>query len=156
MKPLKFITLFFLILAYRCGKILSGFYGKFHSPGFPVNYNDFLQCSWTITVDKGFYIQLRFTVFDLEYYPKCSYDYLRVTEQGKVLGTYCGSTSERHSEAVSQLKSSGNNIRVEFVSDYSNEEKFKGFEVHYRAIGMLDICMICMLQLASARDIQYM
>ena len=143
----------FFILAYRCGKILSGLYGKFHSPGFPVNYYDFLQCSWTITVDKGFYINLRFTVFDIEYYPNCSYDYLRVTEQGKVLGTYCGSTSERHSEAISQLKSSGNNIRVEFYSDYSNEKKFKGFEAHYRAIGMLDMdAYTSILHLACVRN----
>lgn len=90
-------------------------------------------------MDKGFYVELKFTVFDVEYYPNCSYDYLKVIEQGKVLGTYCGSTEKGHSEAVSHLKSTANNIQVVFHSDYSNEEKFRGFEAHYRAVGMLHI-----------------
>ena len=120
--------------AYRCGKVLSGLYGKFYSPGFPRNYYDLLQCTWSITVQKGFYVKLRFTVFDVEYYPKCSYDYLRVIEQGTVLGTFCGSTEKHNSEAISHINSTGNNIQVVFHSDYSNEKEFRGFEVHYRAV----------------------
>lgn len=85
----------------------------------------------------GFSIRLRFTVFDVEYYPDCSYDYLRVIERGQVLGSYCGSKGQGHSEAVSEVKSTGNKIQVIFHTDYSNEEMFRGFEGHYIAVGML-------------------
>lgn len=120
---------------YRCGKMTSGLHGKFHTPGFPKNYRDFLHCTWTISVDEGFYIKLLFTVFDVEYYPNCSYDYLRLIEQGKIMGTYCGTFQQRH--AISDWKSKGNRIQLVFHSDYSNEKNFRGFEVHYRAVGKL-------------------
>ena len=81
---------------------------------------------------------LRFTVFDVEYYPNCTYDYVKIIEEGKTLRTFCGNAAKQHDEAVTDkmiLKSSGNRINFLFHSDYSNEEKFKGFEVHYRSAG---------------------
>ena len=94
-----------------------------------------MECRWRIIVDKGFYIKLRFTVFDVEFYPNCTYDYLRVIEGHKLHGTYCGSTEKGQSEAISQLKSTGNSIQVLFHSDYSNERNYKGFVAHYTAVG---------------------
>nr|WBB44917.1 mannose-binding lectin-associated serine protease precursor [Chrysogorgia stellata] len=123
---------------YRCGnkRDLSGKYGVFHSPGFPRSYPDFLQCRWTITVDSGYCIIFRFTDFDVEFYPNCTYDYVKIIEKPKTLGTYCGNREQGHAEAMALkkvVKSSGNSIELIFHSDYSNERMFMGFKVHYRA-----------------------
>ena len=104
-------------------------------------------------MEKGYRIVQRFTVFDVEFYPNCTYDYVRIVENQRTVGTYCGNAGEGHAEAVALKKlvvSSGNRIELFFHSDYSNEEMFKGFEVHYRAAGETTL-----LPLNSVRITQY-
>ena len=82
---------------------------------------------------------LRFTEFDVEYYPNCTYDYVKISESTGVLGTYCGRRGTEEDEAVPTrrdvITSSTNRVTVMFHSDFSNEEIFHGFKIHYRAAG---------------------
>ena len=61
--------------------------GVFASPYFPDDYHNFQDCQWNITAPKGYVIQLRFGVFELESNPyscgngRCSCDYVEVKEE---------------------------------------------------------------------------
>lgn len=52
--------------------------GVIKSPGYPNEYSSEQKCSYQITVPAGQQILLNFTVFDLEYDPKCKFDFLEI------------------------------------------------------------------------------
>ena len=67
------------------GVSLTGPAGTFTSPNHPSNYDNNLDCSWTITVPSGS-VTLTFDEFEVEGYSnQCSYD--RVVVRGISLST---------------------------------------------------------------------
>lgn len=117
-----------------CGGSLSGLFGQIHSPNFPERYPDNLKCNWSISVPDGFYISLNFTEFDTENYDDCSYDYVLVKVNNSLLGKYCGKDKKLYSNVPERpLELRSNLANIEFVTDHSNEELFRGFEAHYAA-----------------------
>lgn len=49
-----------------CGGAYSGISGSFASPNFPEYYNNNHSCVWTITVEAGKRVELKFLLFNLE------------------------------------------------------------------------------------------
>ena len=87
-------------------------------------------------LSDGFYISLNFTEFDTENYDDCSYDYVLVKVNNSLLGKYCGKDKKLYSNVPERpLELRSNLANIEFVTDHSNEELFRGFEAHYAAQG---------------------
>ncbi|RUS68946.1 hypothetical protein EGW08_023293, partial [Elysia chlorotica] len=61
-----------------CGGALSGDNGKFTSPDYPHNYTDGTRCVWSISVEPGKVIRLKFHEFDVENGSDCSLDWVLV------------------------------------------------------------------------------
>lgn len=53
-------------VAPRCGGQLTGSSGNLKSPGYPGNYPNDIECKWTITLPRRFYLVLAFRTFDTE------------------------------------------------------------------------------------------
>ncbi|XP_074049030.1 cubilin [Macrotis lagotis] len=70
--------------------------GDLHSPNFPSNYPNNVECIYTITVERGHQIALHFTNFSLETVAgtTCIADYVEIKDGGletsASLGTFCG------------------------------------------------------------------
>ncbi len=62
-----------------CGGIVTAPNGEIHSPKYPSNYPDNVDCSWVITVDAGHRVFFNFTDLDLESHSSCSFDYVAVS-----------------------------------------------------------------------------
>ncbi|XP_055887349.1 uncharacterized protein LOC106051286 isoform X2 [Biomphalaria glabrata] len=101
---------------------LSETFGYIVSPGYPVDYNNYLNYTWLISAEKGHLISLTFDV-DIE----SNYDYVRVFT-GRYLSfppfaTHSGSTSLQY------VISTANNILLQFSTDVSNSGP--GFRAKY-------------------------
>lgn len=62
---------------------------------------------------------------------------MQVEADGAALAVFCGK-EETDTEAVPAqrvITSPRNSLSVQFVSDFSNEERFSGFVAHYSAVG---------------------
>ncbi|XP_067665910.1 cubilin-like [Haliotis asinina] len=96
------------------------------SPGYPADYQDNMNCAWTITSSSGIVIQI--VTFDLEQSDNCRYDYLAVTTgpgtDSVVLQKLCG----RHTNVVINT---GSTATIKFHSDGSNTGQ--GFKIAYKA-----------------------
>ncbi|KAJ8397257.1 hypothetical protein AAFF_G00440910 [Aldrovandia affinis] len=101
---------------------LTGMYGTLHSPNFPESYPKEVEVTWNISIPDGFQIRLYFIHFDLEPSYLCEYDFVKVEAEQEVLATFCG-REETDTEQVPRAR-----------SDFSNEERFSGFEAHYSAV----------------------
>uniref|UniRef100_A0A096M5R1 MBL associated serine protease 1 n=1 Tax=Poecilia formosa TaxID=48698 RepID=A0A096M5R1_POEFO len=116
-------------------------YGSLESPNFPDPYPTDTRRNWTISVPDGFRITLFFSHFDLEPSYLCEYDFVKVEADGEALALFCGK-EETDTEAVPAqrvITSPRNTLSVQFVSDFSNEERFSGFVAHYSAVD-IDEC----------------
>ncbi|KAL0973546.1 hypothetical protein UPYG_G00205860 [Umbra pygmaea] len=115
---------------------LSDMYGTINSPNFPEPYPKETKVSWNISVPDGFQIRLYFQHFDLEPSYLCEYDYVKVVADGEQLAVFCGredSDTERvPGEQV--IISPRSSLNLFFRSDFSNEERFLGFESHYSTV----------------------
>jgi len=112
--------------------------GVFASPYYPENYHNFQDCQWNITAPKGYVIQLRFGVFELESNPyscgnsRCSCDYVEVKEESvkadvTTLGRYCMTKLP-----LPIIQSSTNKMMVTFYSDHVISAK--GFNASYTSV----------------------
>ncbi|XP_069473581.1 mannan-binding lectin serine protease 1 isoform X3 [Ambystoma mexicanum] len=121
---------------------LSDTYGTIQSPRFPDSYPSDTEVTWNMTVPVGFRIKLYFLHFDLEPSYLCEYDYAKVEAEGLVLGTFCGkeSTDTEQAPGQQEILSPGPTMSLTFHSDFSNEERFTGFDAHYTAVDV-DECM---------------
>ncbi|XP_069753793.1 mannan-binding lectin serine protease 1 isoform X8 [Narcine bancroftii] len=120
---------------------LVGMFGQLQSPNYPEGYPSDADVTWNITVPTGYRIQLYFMHFDLEPSYLCEYDFVKVTS-GDMLETFCGreSTDTEKIPGQDSVLSSDNTMTVLFKTDFSNEERFTGFEAHYAAID-IDECV---------------
>nr|XP_014348224.1 PREDICTED: mannan-binding lectin serine protease 1 isoform X3 [Latimeria chalumnae] len=124
---------------FFCGSdaiLLTGMFGEIHSPNFPESYPSDSDIFWNVSVPNGFRIKLYFMHFDLESSYLCEYDYVKVEVEGQVLATFCGreDTDTEQTPGQQQILSPGNTLNMAFKSDFSNEERFTGFDAHYTAV----------------------
>uniref|UniRef100_A0A8C4RZ30 MBL associated serine protease 1 n=1 Tax=Erpetoichthys calabaricus TaxID=27687 RepID=A0A8C4RZ30_ERPCA len=116
---------------------LSGMYGSIQSPNFPDSYPRDSDISWNISVPDGFKIKLYFMHFDLEPSYLCEYDYVKVRgKKQELLARFCGreDTDTEQVPGEQAIVSPKSSLAITFKSDFSNEERFTGFEAHFTAI----------------------
>ncbi|XP_012386524.2 mannan-binding lectin serine protease 1 isoform X3 [Dasypus novemcinctus] len=115
---------------------LNNMFGQLHSPGYPDSYPSDSEVTWNITVPEGFRIKLYFMHFDLESSYLCEYDYVKVETEDQVLATFCGreTTDTEQTPGQEVVRSPGSFMSITFRSDFSNEERFTGFDAHYMAV----------------------
>ncbi|XP_021040096.1 mannan-binding lectin serine protease 1 isoform X2 [Mus caroli] len=115
---------------------LNEMFGQIQSPGYPDSYPSDSEVTWNITVPEGFRIKLYFMHFNLESSYLCEYDYVKVETEDQVLATFCGreTTDTEQTPGQEVVLSPGTFMSVTFRSDFSNEERFTGFDAHYMAV----------------------
>ncbi|KAM9089993.1 mannan-binding lectin serine protease 1 isoform 5-T7 [Megaptera novaeangliae] len=115
---------------------LNNMFGQIQSPGYPDSYPSDSEVTWNITVPEGFRIKLYFMHFNLESSYLCEYDYVKVETEDQVLATFCGreTTDTEQTPGQEVVLSPGSFMSITFRSDFSNEERFTGFDAHYMAV----------------------
>ncbi|CAG05694.1 unnamed protein product [Tetraodon nigroviridis] len=103
-----------------CGGTLRGTAGSITSPGYPAEYDNNLDCTWSILSEPGDTIALVFNDFLLE----DKYDFLEIS------GTEAPSIWLTGTALPSPVISSKNWLRIHFTSD-SNHRR-KGFSAQYQ------------------------
>uniref|UniRef100_A0A3Q2ECB7 CUB and Sushi multiple domains 1 n=1 Tax=Cyprinodon variegatus TaxID=28743 RepID=A0A3Q2ECB7_CYPVA len=103
-----------------CGGTLRGTAGYITSPGYPSEYDNNLDCTWSILAEPGDTIALVFTDFLLE----DKYDFLEISGTEAPTIWLTGTTSP------SPVISNKNWLRIHFTSD-SNHRR-KGFSAQYQ------------------------
>uniref|UniRef100_A0AAX7VKY4 CUB and Sushi multiple domains 1 n=1 Tax=Astatotilapia calliptera TaxID=8154 RepID=A0AAX7VKY4_ASTCA len=101
-----------------CGGTLRGTAGSITSPGYPAEYDNNLDCTWSILAEPGDTIALVFNDFLLE----DKYDFLEIS------GTEAPSIWLTGTTLPSPVISNKNWVRIHFTSD-SNHRR-KGFSAH--------------------------
>ncbi|XP_040205527.1 mannan-binding lectin serine protease 1 isoform X1 [Rana temporaria] len=151
---MRLFQLFFPLLWLLCkGEVivLREMYGEIRTPNFPELYPSDSEVTWNITVPEGFRIRLYFIHFDLEPSYLCEYDYAKVETDEQVVTTFCGkeSTDTEQAPGKQVITSPGNFLSLTFRSDFSNEERYTGFDAHYSAVDVdecaegIDEDMVC-------------
>uniref|UniRef100_I3JDH1 CUB and Sushi multiple domains 1 n=1 Tax=Oreochromis niloticus TaxID=8128 RepID=I3JDH1_ORENI len=110
-----------------CGGTLRGTAGSITSPGYPAEYDNNLDCTWSILAEPGDTIALVFNDFLLE----DKYDFLEIS------GTEAPSIWLTGTTLPSPVISNKNWVRIHFTSD-SNHRR-KGFSAQYQGITLSDI-----------------
>ncbi|XP_023137520.2 CUB and sushi domain-containing protein 1-like [Amphiprion ocellaris] len=103
-----------------CGGTLRGTAGSITSPGYPAEYDNNLDCTWSILAEPGDTIALVFSDFLLE----DKYDFLEIS------GTEAPSIWLTGTTLPSPVISNKNWLRIHFTSD-SNHRR-KGFSAQYQ------------------------
>ncbi|XP_012927622.2 mannan-binding lectin serine protease 1 isoform X2 [Heterocephalus glaber] len=133
---LSHVLCFSLLKASSHTVELNDMFGQIQSPGYPDSYPSDSEVTWNITVPEGFRIKLYFMHFNLESSYLCEYDYVKVETEDQVLATFCGreTTDTEQTPGQEVVLSPGSFMSVTFRSDFSNEERFTGFDAHYMAV----------------------
>ncbi|XP_005856789.1 PREDICTED: cubilin, partial [Myotis brandtii] len=118
-----------------CGKTLTEPTGIIQSPGHPNIYPHGINCTWYISVQPGFLINLIFRRFHLEFHYNCTSDYLEVydTGSGTSLGRYCGKS------VPPSLISSNSSLTLVFVAD--SDLAYEGFLIEYESTNASAVCL---------------
>ncbi|NWI40696.1 PAMR1 protease, partial [Picathartes gymnocephalus] len=110
----------------RCGQVLRASRGQILLEGYPLN----ARCEWTIHVQAGFNIELRFSMLSLEFDYMCQYDYVEIRDgdnlDSRIIKKFCGN------ERPPPIQSSGSSLHVLFQSDGS--KNFDGFHAVFEEI----------------------
>ncbi|NWV01884.1 PAMR1 protease, partial [Upupa epops] len=110
----------------RCGQVLRAPRGQILLEGYPLN----ARCEWTIHVQAGFNIELRFSMLSLEFDYTCQYDYVEVRDgdnlDSQIIKKFCGN------ERPAPIRSTGSSLHVLFQSDGS--KNFDGFHAVFEEI----------------------
>ncbi|XP_068255432.1 inactive serine protease PAMR1 isoform X1 [Nyctibius grandis] len=110
----------------RCGQVLQASRGQILLEGYPLN----ARCEWTIHVQAGFNIELRFSMLSLEFDYMCQYDYVEVRDgddlDSQIIKKFCGN------ERPPPIRSTGSSLHVLFQSDGS--KNFDGFHAVFEEI----------------------
>uniref|UniRef100_A0A493TDY8 Peptidase domain containing associated with muscle reration 1 n=1 Tax=Anas platyrhynchos platyrhynchos TaxID=8840 RepID=A0A493TDY8_ANAPP len=114
----------------RCGQVLRASRGQILLESYPLN----ARCEWTIHVQAGFNIELRFSMLSLEFDYMCQYDYVEVRDgdnlDSRIIKKFCGN------ERPPPIRSTGSSLHVLFQSDGS--KNFDGFHAVFEEITVLD------------------
>ncbi|XP_017142281.1 dorsal-ventral patterning protein tolloid isoform X1 [Drosophila miranda] len=99
------------------------------------DYDDNMDCEWTIETPPNSNVQLIFLTFDIESSENCTYDYVQVFSNmedtsGPMYGQYCGSVLPQ------DIISMTNSLLVRFKTDSS--VPMKGFSASYVAVDPFD------------------
>ncbi|XP_005513277.2 LOW QUALITY PROTEIN: mannan-binding lectin serine protease 1 [Columba livia] len=131
-----------LLLCVADAVELTDMFGEIQSPNFPDLYPSDSEVTWNISVPDGFKIKLYFMHFDLESSYLCEYDYVKIEAEDQELATFCGRETTDTEQAPGQqvILSPGPYMGLTFRSDFSNEERFTGFDAHYTAVDV-DECL---------------
>ncbi|XP_066096994.1 mannan-binding lectin serine protease 1 isoform X2 [Saccopteryx bilineata] len=134
--PLYHALCFSLLKALAHTVELNNMFGQIQSPGYPDSYPSDSKMTWNITVPEGFRIKLYFMHFNLESSYLCEYDYVKVETEDQLLAIFCGSenTDTEHTPGQEVVLSPGSFVSITFQSDFSDEERFTGFDAHYMAV----------------------
>ncbi|NXH00821.1 PAMR1 protease, partial [Loxia leucoptera] len=110
----------------RCGQVLRASRGHILLEGYPLN----ARCEWTIHVQAGFNIELRFSMLSLEFDYMCQYDYVEIRDgdnlDSRIIKKFCGN------ERPPPIRSTGSSLHVLFQSDGS--KNFDGFHAVFEEI----------------------
>uniref|UniRef100_A0A8C2TX29 Inactive serine protease PAMR1 n=1 Tax=Coturnix japonica TaxID=93934 RepID=A0A8C2TX29_COTJA len=110
----------------RCGQVYRAPRGQILLESYPLN----ARCEWTIHVQSGFNIELRFSMLSLEFDYMCQYDYVEVRDgdnlDSRVIKKFCGN------ERPAPIRSTGSSLHVLFQSDGS--KNFDGFHAVFEEI----------------------
>ncbi|XP_050192451.1 inactive serine protease PAMR1 isoform X2 [Myiozetetes cayanensis] len=110
----------------RCGQVFRAARGQILLEGYPLN----ARCEWTIHVQPGFNIELRFSMLSLEFDYMCQYDYVEVRDgdnlDSRIIKKFCGN------ERPPPIQSTGSSLHVLFQSDGS--KNFDGFHAVFEEI----------------------
>ncbi|KFP75156.1 Inactive serine protease PAMR1, partial [Apaloderma vittatum] len=109
-----------------CGRVFRAPRGQILLEGYPLN----ARCEWTIYVQAGFNIELRFSMLSLEFDYMCQYDYVEVRDgdnlDSRIIKKFCGN------ERPPPIRSTGSSLHVLFQSDGS--KNFDGFHAVFEEI----------------------
>ncbi|KAK2888337.1 bone morphogenetic protein 1-like isoform X1 [Channa argus] len=98
------------------------------------NYPSGSDCTWVVTAEKGYGVEIIFQVFEIEEEADCGYDYVELYDGADIksprLGRYCGSGTPE------EVYSAGDAIVLKFHSDDSISRK--GFHVRYTSTKFQD------------------
>ncbi|XP_033475581.2 inactive serine protease PAMR1 [Epinephelus lanceolatus] len=107
-----------------CGGVIHRAQGHIAMESYPIN----ARCEWTVQVERGRSIELRFSLLSLEPDHNCRYDYIEVRDgddlSSPVIGRFCGDL------LPPPIKSSGNVLHILFTSDGYNN--FDGFVLTFQ------------------------
>ncbi|XP_028258624.1 inactive serine protease PAMR1 [Parambassis ranga] len=107
-----------------CGGVIQRAQGHIALESYPT----IARCEWTVQVERGSSIELRFTQLSLESDPNCRYDYIELRDgddmRSPVIGRFCGD------QLPPPMKSSGNLLHILFTSDGYNN--FDGFVLTFQ------------------------
>ncbi|NXG19247.1 PAMR1 protease, partial [Grallaria varia] len=110
----------------RCGQVFRASRGQILLEGYPLN----ARCEWTIHVQAGFNVELRFSMLSLEFDYMCQYDYVEVRDgdnlDSRIIKKFCGN------ERPPPIQSTGSSLHVLFQSDGS--KNFDGFHAVFEEI----------------------
>ena len=135
-KKMRYLTSVFSVvfighaLASKCGNVLQGNSGNFHSPNYPSSYPLDVECEWKITAPSGSQkIVITFLTFNVEYSGGCAYDYVQILDRNKtpVGSKICG---KKYNEL--KIEVFGSTAYVVLYSDYEATEQ--GFTANFQAI----------------------
>uniref|UniRef100_A0A4W4FF98 CUB domain-containing protein n=1 Tax=Electrophorus electricus TaxID=8005 RepID=A0A4W4FF98_ELEEL len=105
------------VFVYTCGGVLTGLSGVISSPGYPLEYSNNADCSWTVHVSNRSVVSLVFLDFQLENNEGCNFDYIALfdgpTVKHRHLGNYCGNARPPNTVTTS------NQLLVVFKSDFN-------------------------------------
>ncbi|XP_061077266.1 inactive serine protease PAMR1-like isoform X2 [Conger conger] len=102
-----------------CGGVIHKAHGHIVVESYPTN----AHCEWTLHVDPGMTVEIRFMMLSLEKDDSCRSDFVEVRDgdglHSRVIGRYCGN------QRPPPIRSTGNSLHVLFVSDgYNNYDGF--------------------------------
>ncbi|XP_014890024.1 CUB domain-containing protein 2 [Poecilia latipinna] len=110
-----------------CGGVLTGLSGVISSPGYPQEYSNNADCSWTIHMSNTSVVTLVFLDFQLENNEGCNFDFVALFDGPTVthrhLGKYCGTDKPLNTVTTA------NQLLVVFKSDFNIGGR--GFKAYY-------------------------
>ncbi|XP_024128923.1 CUB domain-containing protein 2 isoform X1 [Oryzias melastigma] len=110
-----------------CGGVLTGLSGVISSPGYPQEYSNNADCSWTVQVSNASVVTFVFLDFQLENNEGCNFDFVSLFDGSTLshqhLGKFCGG------EKPPNVITTSNQLLVVFKSDFNIGGR--GFKAYY-------------------------